>query len=108
MHLSRSFIVPEVNPSCLSCNLANVLSELLMADGVIIGRGVGGGSEVNNRKRVRERGSPGPSKRHTGSTVKKEELSADARVQRIQALEVSNVIKWLPRLVVSDGSRLCI
>ena len=77
-----------------------------MADGVIIGRGVGeGGSEVNNRKRVRERGSPGPSKRHTGSTVKKEELSADARVQRIQALEVSSVIKWLLRLVVSDGSR---
>ena len=67
-----------------------------MADGVITGHGVGArigrGSEVNDRKRAREDFSPGPStKRRTGSTVKKEEVSANARAQRIQALQVSRV-----------------
>jgi hypothetical protein len=67
--------------------------ELLMAQGVIIGHGVGvgisRGPEVNDRihrKRAREDGSSGPSKRHTGSTIK-EEIPADAREQRIQALQ---------------------
>jgi hypothetical protein len=73
-----------------------VLPELLMAQGVITGHdvrtGISRGSEVNDRKRVREHGSPGPSKRRTGSTIKKEESSADARAQRIQALEVSRAI----------------
>jgi hypothetical protein len=70
-----------------------------MAQGVIIGHGVGtgmsGGSEVNDRKRVRENVSPGPSKktkRSTGSTIKKEEISVDACAQRIQALQLSGVI----------------
>ena len=73
--------------------------ELLMAQGVIIGHDVGtemgGGFEVNDRKRVRENGSPGPSKktkRSTGSPIKKEEISADACAQRIQALQLSGVI----------------
>jgi hypothetical protein len=68
-----------------------------MAQGVIIGHGVGvgisRGPEVNDRihrKRAREDGSSGPSKRHTGSTIK-EEIPADAREQRIQALQVSMV-----------------
>jgi hypothetical protein len=73
-----------------------VLTELLMAQGVIVGHDVGTGiseeSKVNDRKRTREDESPGPSKRRTGPTIKKEELSADARAQRIQALEVSRVI----------------
>jgi hypothetical protein len=62
---------------------------------VIAGQGVGaeisGGSKVKNRKRAREDGSPGPSKRRTGSKVKKEEISDDDREQRIQALQVSGV-----------------
>ena len=64
-----------------------------MAQGVIsehdVGAGISGGSKVNNKKRARDNGSPGPSKRRTGSTVKKEEISADARAQRIQVLQVS-------------------
>jgi len=66
--------------------------ELLMAEGVITGCGVGArigkGSEANDRKRAGDDFSPGPStKRRTGSTVKKEEMSANARAQRIQALQ---------------------
>jgi hypothetical protein len=107
MRLSRSFIVLEVDLSCLSYNLANVLSELLMADGVIVGRGVGaennGGSEANDRKRAREVGSPGPSKRRTRSTTKSEEISADARPQRIQDPQVGRIIQWFLHLLASDG-----
>jgi hypothetical protein len=68
-----------------------------MAQGVIVGYHVGagtsGGSKVNDRKRAREDGSSGPSKRRTGPTVKKEELSADsdARTRRIQALQVGRI-----------------
>jgi hypothetical protein len=94
----RSFIVPEVDILYLSCNLAQLadtLPELLMAQGVITKHGVeaeiNGGPEVNNRKRARKDGSPGPSKRHTASTVKKEEISANSRAQRIQALQVRGV-----------------
>jgi hypothetical protein len=70
--------------------------ELLIAEGVITGYGVGtrigGGSEANEKKRDREDDSPGPStKRHTRSTVKKEEISDNALEQRIQALQVSGV-----------------
>jgi hypothetical protein len=70
------------------------LLELLIAEGVITGCGIragnGGGSEANERKRDREDDSPGPStKRRTGSTVKKEEMSVNARAQRIQDLQVS-------------------
>ncbi|KAF8483632.1 hypothetical protein DFH94DRAFT_690107 [Russula ochroleuca] len=65
--------------------------ELLMAQGVITGHNVGarnsGEYDINNRKRAREDGSAGPSKRPSGSTVKKEEISANARQQRIQALQ---------------------
>jgi hypothetical protein len=63
-----------------------------MAEGVITRHGVGG-SDANDRKRAREdHYSPGPStKRRTGSTVKKEKMSANARLQRVQALQVSRV-----------------
>jgi hypothetical protein len=65
-----------------------------MAEGVItrygVGARIGGESVANDRKRAREDNSPGPStKRRTGSTVKKEEMSANTRAQRIQALQVS-------------------
>jgi hypothetical protein len=55
-------------------------------------------SEANDRKRAGEDGSPGPSKRRTPrtqSTIKKEYIAgsaANARAQRIQALQVSRVI----------------
>jgi hypothetical protein len=67
-----------------------------MAEGVItrcgVGARIGGGSDANDRKRAREDCLPGPStKRRTGSTIKKEEMSANARAQRIQALQVSRV-----------------
>ena len=71
-----------------------LLLELLMADGVITGYGVGArigrGSVANDKKRAREDSLPGPStKRRTGPTVKSEEMSVNARAQRIQALQVS-------------------
>ena len=73
------------------------LLELLMAEGLITrygaGAGIGGGeSDANDRKRAREDSSPGPfTKRRSGSTVKKEEMSADAYGQQIRALQVSRV-----------------
>jgi hypothetical protein len=76
-----------------------------MAEGVITRYGVGariggGGSDANDRKRAREdHCSPGPStKRRTGSTVKKEKKSANARAQRVQALQVSRFGSALSRL----------
>jgi hypothetical protein len=98
MRPSRSFIGPEVDVSCISCNVANALSELLTANGVINERGVGaeniGGSEVNDRKHAREVGSPGPSKRRARSTTKREETSASTRPQRIQDPQVGRIIQW--------------
>ncbi len=79
----------------LPYNLTNLLLEMLMAQGVITGYSVGAVSEVNDRKRPREDGLPGPSKRRAGSTVKKEDMSADGREQEIQALQVSEVNQYL-------------
>ena len=65
--------------------------ELLMAQGVIPGPvGTGGEPRVNDRKRFREEELPGPSKRHTTSSVKKEEVSDTARARRIRDLQVSS------------------
>jgi len=62
--------------------------ELLMAQGVITGPDIGAGpsgiSELNNRKRTREGGSPGPSKRRS---IKKEGRPVTERAQRIQTLQ---------------------
>jgi hypothetical protein len=84
------------------------LSELLIAEGVIAGCGIkagkGGGSRANDRKRDREDDLPGPStKRRTGSTVKKEEMSANARAQRIRALQVSGVNRSILHAVVPES-----
>jgi hypothetical protein len=96
MRPSRSFIVPEVDVSCFSCNVSNALSELLMANGVINECGVGaencGGTEVNDRKHAREDGSPVPSKRRARSTTKREETSDITRPQRIQDPQVGRII----------------
>jgi hypothetical protein len=93
-HDPRSFIAPEVLRYIwhIFWYLAKCfLLELLMAEGVITRYGVGG-PDANDRKRAREDYSPGPStKRRTGSTVKKEEMSANGRAQRIQILQVSRV-----------------
>jgi hypothetical protein len=79
-----------------------------MAEGVITGYGVGarigGGSEANERKRARADDLPGPStKRRTGSTVKKEEMPVNARVQRIQTLQVSRVNQSVLHSVAPDN-----
>jgi len=79
------------NAPCASVRVFYRPRELLMAQGVIVVHGaearINGGSEVNDRKRAREDGLSGPSKRRAGPTLKKEEISGDARTQRIQALQ---------------------
>lgn len=89
--------------SCLSCNLAKALPDLLMAQGVIIEHDVGaeisGESEVNDRKRVREDESPGPSKRRTRPTIKKVEFGS--RVRQIQALQQALQVS---RAIYSNGT----
>jgi hypothetical protein len=106
---SRSFIVPEVLGYFAPFPETQLilLLELLMAEGVITRYGVrariGGGSEVNDRKRAREDNPSGPStKRRTGSIVKKEEMSVNARAQRIQALQVSRVNESVLQAVAPD------
>jgi hypothetical protein len=92
---SRFFIGPEVNLTFFPIPQLMRLTKLLMAQGVIprhdeaarTGRGV----EVNDRKRTREDKLPGPSERHryTAPTVKREEITATTRAQRIRNLQVS-------------------
>ncbi|KAF8487198.1 hypothetical protein DFH94DRAFT_687674 [Russula ochroleuca] len=91
--LHRNYIDPRDVPYA-SVKVVYRPRELLMAQGVIAGHDVGAGnrnregSEVNDRKRPREDGSPGPSKRHTRFTVKKEDMSALS--QQIQALQAES------------------
>ncbi|KAH9177555.1 hypothetical protein EDB89DRAFT_2064530 [Lactarius sanguifluus] len=60
--------------------------ELLRALGIIPGNDVGRQeSPINNKKRAREDGSPGPSR--SRPKIKREELSGDARTQRMRALQ---------------------
>jgi hypothetical protein len=76
-----------------------------MAQGVIPGpdvaAGTSGVSRVNDRKRNREDEMPGPSKRHTGPTIK-QEISTLTRAQRIQDLQVSEASTVSPS-VAPDG-----
>jgi len=61
------------------------------------------GSPINNKKRAREDGSPGPSRSRQKIKIKREELSGDTRPQQIQALQVSqDVISFLR--VAPDGT----
>ena len=60
---------------------------VIAGDDVRTGKGNYEGFEENDRKRAREDGSPGPSKRRTRSAVKKEDISA--LTQQIQTLQVS-------------------
>ncbi|KAI9465925.1 hypothetical protein BJY52DRAFT_1243489 [Lactarius psammicola] len=55
------------------------------AQGIIPGNDVGKQGSPVNKKRAREDGSPGPSRGR--QKIKREELSGDARVQRMRALQ---------------------
>ena len=77
--------------------------ELLRAQGIVPGNDVGRqGSPINNKKRAREDGSPGPSSSRPKIKVERE-LSGDARAQQIRALQVSRDIVYFPR-VASNGA----
>ncbi|KAH9177554.1 hypothetical protein EDB89DRAFT_1418262 [Lactarius sanguifluus] len=74
--------------------------ELLRAQGIIPGDDESmQGSPINNEKRAREDGSPGPSRSRQNI---KRELSEGAREQRIRALQVSQGVVWLR--VAPDGT----
>ena len=70
-----------------------------MAQGVITGPGVGagtsGGSGPSDRKRAREDGSPGPSKRRTGSRTKNKETQRI--LESLMAGEYGSSVKSEPR-----------
>jgi hypothetical protein len=60
-------------------------------------------SPINNKKRAREGGSPGPSRsRPKAKPVKGEELSEDTRAQRIQSLQVSQGVVRCPRVAFAS------
>ncbi|KAH9006363.1 hypothetical protein EDB86DRAFT_3098017 [Lactarius hatsudake] len=62
--------------------------ELLRAQGIIPGNDESRqGSPINNKKRAREDGSPGPSRSRQNIKVKREDLSGDARAERMRALQ---------------------
>ena len=70
--------------------------ELLSAQGIIPGNDVSRQeSQINNKKRAREDGSPGPSR--SRSKIKRE-LSGDARAKRMRVLQVSQGIVWFLRV----------
>jgi hypothetical protein len=54
-----------------------------------VASGTSGKSGINDRKRTRGDEPPGPSKRRPAPTIKKEDMSVDARARRIQDLQVS-------------------
>jgi hypothetical protein len=63
--------------------------ELLRAQGIIPGTDVGRqGSPLNDKKRAREDGSPGPSRSRPKVKIKREGLSGDARTERMRVLQV--------------------
>ncbi len=105
MCLSRCFIAPEVSKPVVSFlkPLPILCPELLRALGIIPGNDAGRQeSPINNKKRVREDGSPGPSRRRPNVKIKSEELSGDARTQRMRALRVSQGVVYFLR-VAPDG-----
>jgi hypothetical protein len=83
------YLDPLTGPPHASVKIFYRPRELLRAQGIIPANDVDRqGSPVNNKKRAREDGSPGPSSsRLKVKPVKGEELSEDARAQRMQALQ---------------------
>ncbi|KAH9072852.1 hypothetical protein EDB83DRAFT_137221 [Lactarius deliciosus] len=84
--LEIDHVDPRTGPPYASIKIFYRPRELLRAQGIIPGSDVNGrGSPINSKKRVREDGSPGPSRNR--QKVKGEELSEDTREQRIRALQ---------------------
>ena len=104
MCLSRCFIAPEVSKPVVSFlkPLPILCPELLRAQGIIPENDVGRQGPPINKKRAREDGSPGPSRRRPKIKVKREVLSGDARAQRMRALQVSQGVVYFLR-VAPDG-----
>ena len=104
MHPSRYLIAPEVSLLFFPNPLPILCPELLRAQGIIPLNNVGRpGSPIKNKKRVREDGSPGPSRSRPKITVKSEGLSVDVATQRIQALQVSLDIVRFPQFALDDA-----
>ncbi|KAH9001119.1 hypothetical protein EDB92DRAFT_1824871 [Lactarius akahatsu] len=77
---------PRKGPPYASIKVFYRPRELLRAQGIITGDDGGGqGPPINNTKRAREDGSPGPSRSRT--KMKREEISVDTRGQRIRGLQ---------------------
>ncbi|KAH9072851.1 hypothetical protein EDB83DRAFT_2312999 [Lactarius deliciosus] len=84
--LNLDYLDPRKGPPHASIKIFYRPRELLRAQGIIPGNGENRqGSPNDNKKRAREDGSPGPSRSHP--RIKSEELSGDAREQRIRALQ---------------------
>ncbi|KAI9465924.1 hypothetical protein BJY52DRAFT_1243484 [Lactarius psammicola] len=82
------YLDPRTGPPYVSIKVFYRPRELLRALGIIPGNDVGRqGSPVNNKKRAREDGSPGPSRNRRKIKIKREALSGDARAQRMRALQ---------------------
>jgi len=87
-HTVAADYIDPPNAPCATFKVFYRPKELLMAQGVIPGPDVAAGTSgvVNDRKRNREDEMPGPSKRHTGPTIK-QEMSTITRSQRIEDLQ---------------------
>jgi len=82
------YLDPSMGPPYASIKVFYRPRELLRAQGIIRGNDVDRqGSPINNKKRAREDGSPGPSSSRSKIRVKTEELSGDARAEQIRALQ---------------------
>jgi len=101
----KIFYRPRGKPVVLSRSPLLILCpELLRAQGIIPGNYVNRqGSPINNKKRAREDVSPGPSRSRPRIKIKSEELSGDARAQRMRALQVSQGVVCFLR-VAPDGA----
>ncbi|KAH9042716.1 hypothetical protein EDB85DRAFT_2226861 [Lactarius pseudohatsudake] len=81
------FLDPRTGPPHASIKISYRPRELLRAQGIIPGNDESRqGSPINNKKRAREDRSPDPSRSRQNIKIKRENLSGDARAQRIQAL----------------------
>jgi hypothetical protein len=87
--VSVDYLDPPTGPPYASIKIFYRPRELLRAQGIIPANDVDRQeSPINNKKRAREDGSPGPSRsRPKAKPVKGEELSEDTRAQRIQSLQ---------------------
>ncbi|KAH9177552.1 hypothetical protein EDB89DRAFT_2064528 [Lactarius sanguifluus] len=81
------YLDSRTGPPCASIKISYRPRELLRAQGIIPGNDLSRqGSPTNHKKRAREDKSPDPSRSRQNIKIKREELSGDAREQRIQAL----------------------